>query len=109
MERITLTRGLITRVEVGFPRGCCGLVRVQVHDKGWQIVPWTPGESLAWDGYVYQHDMQYPMVAEPYEVTVRTWSEDDVYTHRIYVGICMIEGDVDDSLMRVLKMLRQYA
>lgn len=100
---LLLARGLITRVVVGFPSGLFGLCHVQINDKGWQIVPWSLGEDLAWNNYVYVLNMQYELIAEPYEVTVITWNDDDSYDHRVFIGIEITEGDIVRS-----EMLAQY-
>jgi hypothetical protein len=109
LTRLSITRGVIQQILVGFPAGCAGLVHVQVFHGGWQVCPWTPGEDLAWDGYVYEFQTRYPVVAEPYELVVRAWNEDDTYEHRIFVGVSMLEGEVDSSMLDFLRLLQAYA
>jgi len=109
IERIPLTRGSIRSIMVAFPPGCCALCHVQVFDKGWQLVPWTPGESLAWDDYVFDLLQNYPLVAEPYELTVKAWNDDDSYEHNIFVGVLMEEGEVDTSFMEFMRALKEAA
>jgi hypothetical protein len=89
-----LARGLITRIIVAFPPGPAGLCHIQIKDKGWQIAPWSLGEDLAWDNFVFEMAPKYEMVAEPYEVTILSWNEDDSYAHQVFVGFEMTEGDI---------------
>lgn len=91
---LLLARGLITRIIVGFAPGAAALCHIQIKDKGWQIAPWSLGEDLAWDDYVYEMATRYEMIAEPYEVTIISWNEDDVYEHRAFIGIEITEGDI---------------
>lgn len=91
---LLLARGLITRIIVGFAPGACGLCHIQLKDKGWQICPWSLGEDLAWDDYVYDMSTHYEMMAEPYEVTIISWNEDDSYEHQVFVGVEITEGDI---------------
>lgn len=91
---LLLARGLITRIIVGFAPGAAALYHIQIKDKGWQICPWSLGEDLAWDDYVYDMKTSYEMIAEPYEVTIISWNEDDSYEHQAFVGIEMTEGDI---------------
>ena len=88
---LLLTRGVIDRILVGFPPGCAGLCHLQIFDKGWQILPWTLGESLAWDNYVYDLPQGYPLLAEPFEVTLEAWNDDDTFDHTLFVGVVMDE------------------
>ena len=97
---LVIAKGIITRVMVGFPPGPSGLCHVQIRDKGWQIAPWKINEDFAWDNFVFQMDMRYPMVAEPYTLQVLTWNLDDTFEHVVLIGIEMIEGSgVEDRLL----------
>jgi len=88
---LRLTAGTIELVQVGFPPGCAGLAHVQIFDKSWQLVPWTPGESVHWDAYVFELSHDYVMAEPPFELRVKAWNVDDVYTHTIWVGVIMRE------------------
>jgi hypothetical protein len=86
-----LTAGKLTQIQVGFPPGCAGLTYVQIWDKSWQLVPWTPGEALHWDGYVFELPHDYLLSDPPFELRVKAWNLDDVYDHTIWVGVIMLE------------------
>jgi len=90
---LPLARGVISKILVGFPPGPAGLCHVQIRDKGWQIAPWSLAEDMAWDNFVYEMTPQYALVAEPYEVMILTWNEDDSYDHQVFIGIEMAEGE----------------
>ena len=42
---LKVSRGLVYKVEVDFPPGPTGLLKVQIFDGGHQVWPSTPGES----------------------------------------------------------------
>jgi hypothetical protein len=90
-EYLQLTRGTIREIHVGFPPGPAGLVHLQVRDHGWQIVPWTPLQSLAWDNYVFVLPCDYELDIEPFDLTIRAWNLDDSYAHTVFVGIALEE------------------
>lgn len=99
-ERLQLTWGTIREIHVGFPPGPAGLVHLQVRDKGWQIVPWTPLQSLAWDNYVFVLPCDYRLDVEPYDLMIRAWNLDDSYTHTVFVGV-VLDENVPMSTMTV--------
>jgi len=90
---LQLARGQITKLLVAFPPGPVGLLHVIIKDKGWQIAPWSLGQDLAGDDYAYEMTTQYPLIVEPYELTVITWNEDDSYAHQVTIGVELEEGD----------------
>lgn len=90
-ERLQLTWGIIREVHVGFPPGPAGLVHLQIRDKGWQILPWTPLQSLAWDNHVFVLPCNYELDVEPYDLTIRAWNEDDSYAHTVFIGVVLQE------------------
>jgi len=84
-----ITSGLIWRIEVEFPAGCCGLIHVQIFDGLYQLFPATPGESLRGEGATSGYDDLYLKDAAPFELTVKTWNLDETYDHTIQVRIGM--------------------
>lgn len=94
---LRLNSGIIRRILVGFPDGACGLVHVQVFDKSWQVLPWTLGESLCWNNYVFDLSMHYELKSEPYALTIYAWNDDDTYEHTVFVGVVLDEMAIERS------------
>lgn len=103
---LPLTRGTIRRFLVSFPPGCHRLTHVQVFHFGWQLLPWSPGESLAWDNYVFDLTHHYPVEVEPYDLTIRAWNDDDSYDHTVFVGVLFDEGVFDTITPELSAILR---
>lgn len=84
---VEIGAGVSDYVWLGFPPGCSGLVHVAVFYWHWQIWPFTPRATFAWDGYVFVFRDRYPFTAAPYELTLRGWSEDDFYSHDVTFAV----------------------
>jgi|GEM_PF-2487187 len=101
--------GTTGQVWVGFPPGPKGLVHLQVWHWGSLLWPChTPVISLLmnvpgavgiptaqliaeadfhWDDQVFTFEDPYELTAEPYDLIIRTWNEDDFYLHTLYFAI----------------------
>jgi hypothetical protein len=106
---LVITLGTIHNVLVGFPPGPQGLLHCRILDKGWSLVPWTLGESIAFDNFVYNLIFDYPVVVEPFRLSILTWNLDTNYSHALWVGVSMSEGTPDTSLLDFIKSLQKVA
>ncbi len=86
---LKITSGLIWLLEVDFPAGCVGLVHVQIFDGKYQLFPASPGKNFAGDGQLLTYDDLYLKEVAPFELTVVTWNEDELWTHHIQVRVGM--------------------
>lgn len=84
---LKITKGLIWLMEVDFPPGCVGLVHLQIFDGKYQLLPASPGKTLSGDGRLLRYDDLYLKQAAPYELTVVTWNEDELWDHNIQVRV----------------------
>ncbi len=108
ITRLGVYPGVTRRVFVGFPRGCCALAHMQIWHWGWQVWPWTPQTSFAWDDYTYTFEDRYPITEEPLELVIKTWNFDDTYPHTLSFAVTLDpeppEGELD-TLRETLQML----
>jgi hypothetical protein len=109
VTELVITLGTIHNVLVGFPPGPQGLLHCQILDKGWHLVPWTLGQSLSFDSFVYVLNFDYPISVEPFRLTVVTWNLDTNYEHALWVGVAMSEGVPDTTLLDFIKSLQKVA
>lgn len=84
---IKITKGLIWLMEVDFPAGCVGLVHAQIFDGKYQLLPASPGKSLSGDGQLLRYEDSYLKESAPFELTLVTWNEDELWPHNIQVRI----------------------
>lgn len=81
VSKLTVTKGLIYRIEIEFPPGPAGLLYVAIFDGSFQVWPSTPGTWFHTDGKVIGFDDLYLKEAQPYEFTIHTYNLDDTYDH----------------------------
>ena len=91
---LPVCKGLIYRLEIDFPPGCCGLLHVQIFDGRYQVWPSTRGESFHGDACVVAFDDCYLKTAAPWVFKIITWNEDDTWNHttQVRIGIASSEA-----------------
>lgn len=86
-QDVKLTHGIIHRLEIGFPRGCAGLVHLQIKEGLHQRWPTNPQGSFNTDGYTIAFNEDQEFFVEPYILTLVGWNLDDTYDHTLEVRI----------------------
>jgi len=81
VTRCRVYPGEVTRVWVGFPKGCYGLCHLQVWHQGIPAWPWSPADSFHWNNYMFTFADKFPLKAAPFEFVIKTWNYDDFYPH----------------------------
>jgi hypothetical protein len=80
---VQLVAGVITWVEVQFPDGCFGLAHAKILHDLHQVWPTnTDGDISANNEHVDWFE-SYEMNAEPYDLTLRAWNDDDSFPHTL--------------------------
>jgi len=90
--RITVTKGLVYRVEFYFPAGSAGLMGMAVFDGLFQCWPSSVGDFFTGEDQTIQFDDLYLMESAPYEFQVFTYNEDDTYDHFLGVRIGLVSN-----------------
>ena len=93
---VHLTRGTIRDIRVIFPPGPATLVHVQVLHNLFQLVPANPDGDLNYDDTKFNSPMEYDLDDNKYELILRGWSPDAVYTHTINFQFDMAPLDTDN-------------
>lgn len=88
-QDVTLTVGVVRKVEVQFPTGCAGLVHARIHRQGVQVWPSNPGGEFASDGYIISFDEKYILDDEPLGFTLEVWNEDQTYEHQVRIRMLL--------------------
>lgn len=105
ITRIHVTKGIAREEWIMFPDGPYGLVHLQVWHHGWQVWPWSPGESFHWNNYVFHAQDRYPFSTPPYEVVIRTWNNDDFYPHHVTFAMTVDPMPVELELQDLTQLL----
>ena len=87
VTRLSVAKGLVYRVEVEFPPGCCGLLHCQIFDGSYQVYPTSRDDSFHSDARNIGFDDCYLKQAAPFEFTIRTWNLDETWDHAVQVRI----------------------
>ncbi len=88
-----INKGLIWRIETEFPAGSVGLVHLQIFDGSYQLFPATPGESMRGDNITIGYDDLYLKKVAPFELSIKTWNDDETYPHTLQVRIGMATSE----------------
>lgn len=90
---LKVSKGLIYRVEVDFPPGCCGLLDCRIFDGGYQVWPSNRDDSFHGDASVIAFDDCYLKTAAPYEFRIETKNNDDTWAHTIQVRLGIVSSE----------------
>lgn len=93
-EKVKLTYGIIHRLEIGFPRGCAGLVHFVILEALHQRWPTNPQGSFNTDGYTIAFNEHLKFTRKPYILTLSGWNLDDTYDHTLEVRIGILPQEV---------------
>jgi len=87
---LKLEKGTITRFELVFPTGCCGLVHVHINQALHQIFPKNPDYQLTGNGATIVSTDEYEIKEPPLELDFYGWNTDEIYYHTITVRIQLV-------------------
>lgn len=87
---LKLEKGTITRFELVFPTGCCGLVYVHVNQALHQVFPKNPDYQLTGNGATIVSTDEYEIKEPPLELDFYGWNTDEIYDHTITVRIQLV-------------------
>jgi len=102
-EVLNVHPGILKRVQVRFPPGCCGLAHLQVKYLDRTIYPANINSDISGDGEPIEFEEDIILNDVPFEFTLVGWNEDDTYSHTIIVRMQILSEEQDIATM--LKML----
>jgi hypothetical protein len=98
VQTLKLTKGVITRVDVKFPPGCHGVVKVRLLRSEFQLVPLSSGEWVTGDGEIVQTEPYYELVEVPAELKFIGCSPAATYPHTVTVRVSIVPEEIGDPL-----------
>jgi len=108
---LKVEKGTITRFELVFPTGCCGLVYVHINQALHQIFPKNPDHQLTGNGSTIVSTDEYEIKEPPLEVEFYGWNTDEIYDHTITARIQLVPAKeilhkVVGAAMRITRLVR---
>ncbi len=91
---ITVTKGLVYKVEFYFPAGSAGLMGLAVSDGLYQVWPSSVGEFFIGEAQVISFDDMYLKESAPYNFQCYTYNTDDTHAHSLSVRIGLVSKEV---------------
>lgn len=87
-------KGLVYKVEIAFPPGPAGLLKVQIYDGGHQMWPSTPGEFFATEAETISYDDTFLKLAAPFQYDIYSINECEKFTHEVTIRIGMVSKEI---------------
>jgi hypothetical protein len=92
-ETVALLPGTVTKVSILFPPGCNALARLEIYNKSFKLWPSSPDESFFGDTYPIEWTEDYDINETPYELILKGWNLDELYTHTVTVKFAVLTGN----------------
>lgn len=101
---LKISAGVITSIDIKFPAGCHGLVKVRL--KHWEsvLVPLNRGEWITGDDEAVRASMYFDLPKGPYELKFEGCSPGTSYAHTVTVRISVLPHAVA-SMIPVIELL----
>lgn len=93
-EKVKVRTGVITKIEVKFPRGCHGLVYATVSHRLTQLLPFNAKGGAAADDETVSGEYFWELKKGQTELALRCWSPDATYDHTITFRINILPRKV---------------
>lgn len=87
---LKLSKGIITGLDVKFPPGCHGLVKVRLFRYESQLVPLNGDEWLTGDGETVPTETYYELVETPYQLKFLGISPEAGHDHTVTVRVAVL-------------------
>ena len=86
-EWLRLPKGVITRVDIKFPAGCHGMVKIRLFLESLQFVPLSEDEWITGDDETIPTETGIELTDKPYKLKFHGCSPDTTYNHIVTVRI----------------------
>ncbi len=105
---LPLTKGIINRVSIQFPRGTYALVHIKLLYHEHQVWPSNPEGSFNADGYPIEFDEALELDSEPYELKAVAWSLADYWEYDINVRLGVLRQEDVEKQSGVITALKKF-
>ena len=91
---LKLTKGIITKIDIYFPKGCNGYVKVKLLRSEFQLVPLSRGEWVTGNGETIPTETYYELEETPSQLKFIGISPDAKYDHTVTVRVQILPKEV---------------
>jgi len=89
-QKLELKPGVIHKIGIYFPPGCCCLVHVQLWHLDVPLWPTNPEGDICGDAQEVFWLEHYALWDKPAELIAKAWNEDEKFDHRIIIRIAIL-------------------
>jgi hypothetical protein len=107
IEILKLTKGVLTKVDLKFPSGCHGMVKVRIFRSEFQLIPLSHGEWVTGDGESIPTECYYELEETPVQLKFVGCSPDTDYDHTISVRVTVLPKAVA-TVMPLIEVLTSF-
>jgi hypothetical protein len=86
-EWLSLPRGILTHIDIKFPAGCHGMVKIRLFQEALQLVPLSEDEWVTGDDETVPTETYAELLDKPYKLKLVACSPDTEYSHTITVRV----------------------
>jgi len=86
-QQLELPIGIITKIDIKFPAGCHGMVKIRLLRWTFQLVPLSSGEWITGDDETIPTETYYELLEVPVFLMFKGCSPDTDYNHKVTIRI----------------------
>lgn len=88
---VRLAYGIIHQIDIDFPPGCVGMVKLVICDGLFQVFPSNPGGYFSGTHPPISGKVFYELNNEPFELQIYAWSPGTEYDHTVTVRFWILK------------------
>lgn len=104
---LNLPKGIITHVDIKFPAGCHGMVKVRLFQEALQLIPLSEDEWVTGDDEPVPTDTYAELLDAPYKLKIKLCSPDTDYDHTVTVRI-NVQPEYAAGISSLTRMFRSF-
>ena len=91
---LNMTKGLVYKVHIQFPKGSAGLLGVAMFRGGFQLWPSSRATYFIGDDNIIEFDDVYLIENDPTLLKIKTYNDDDTYEHQVLIRIGLVSANI---------------
>ena len=105
-QHLILTVGIVKHIDIKFPAGCHGMVKIRLKRWNFQLVPLSSDEYVTGDDETIPIETYYEMLEVPTFFVFEGSSPNTTYQHKITIRID-VEPVLTDAEIQIIELLKQ--